>query len=175
MGSMDGLCSSKRIILWDTLIADPFVEEEIVAVLGHELGHWSHGHIWKIVSLQQGQMLLMVCLFQLCIHNPNMYTQFGFTTMPVYIGYTIFQMIFGAIAPFLNFGMNSILRSFEYQADRFAIKVSDGEKLHSGLIKMTRENKHEVNIDKLYSAYHYSHPPLVERLAAIKEALAKEQ
>merc|ERR1711964_374978 len=103
--------------------------------------------------LQNAEMLLMVCLFQLCIHNPHMYTQFGFATMPIYIGFTIFQMIFGVVAPFLNFGKNCMLRTFEYQADRFAVKVSDGEKLQSGLIKMHTENNITMIVDKLYSAY----------------------
>merc|ERR1712096_34345 len=171
---LSGICNSKRIVLYDTLIADPFEEDEIVAILGHELGHWTHGHIWKKLGLMQCNILLMVCLFQLCVYNQNMYAQFGFDTMPVYIGYFLFSQIFAAIGPFLTFGMNYISRTFEYQADRFAVKVADGEKLHSGLIKMNKESKGGFNIDNLYSAYHYSHPPMVERLAAIEEALAKE-
>lgn len=55
------------------------------------------------------------------------------------------------------------------------MKVANGAKLYDGLLKLTKENKGVINVDALYSAYHYSHPPLVERLGAIKEALAKEE
>ncbi len=57
------------------------------------------------------------------------------------------------------------------QADGFAVGLGKGEQLRSALLKMQKENKSSMSVDPLYSAYHYSHPPLEERLAAIDKAM----
>lgn len=71
--------------------------------------------------------------------------------------------------------MNLYSRHNEFQADRFAVNLGYGELLQSALVKLHVENKGNLNPDPLYSALHYSHPPLIERLDAIKAAMKKRQ
>jgi STE24 endopeptidase len=70
---------------------------------------------------------------------------------------------------------NLISRRFEFQADGFAVSLGHGKDLRQALLKMEEKNKASMNVDYLYSAYHYSHPPLKERLEAIDSALKKNQ
>ncbi|GAY51454.1 hypothetical protein CUMW_134310 [Citrus unshiu] len=75
----------------------------------------------------------------------------------------------------VSFGLNLVSRSFEFQADAFAKKLGYASALRAGLVKLQEENLSAMNTDPWYSAYHYSHPPLVERLAAIDEPDKKEK
>lgn len=112
-----------------------------------------------------------------------MYTSFGFDTQPIIIGLIVFfQFLLSPVAHVLDFLMNVLSRKFEfevqtvccaehvlndYQADRFAKTLGYGENLKSGLIKINIENLGNLNPDPWYSTYHYSHPPLLERLNAL--------
>ena len=69
---------------------------------------------------------------------------------------------------------NIISRRYEFQADNFAVKLGHSENLKEALRKLDAKNRSAVNVDAWYSAYHHSHPPLVERLAAIDESLKKK-
>jgi STE24 endopeptidase len=69
---------------------------------------------------------------------------------------------------------NVVSRAFEFQADAFAVGLGKGTELRGALCALDKENKGAVCTDSLYSAYHYSHPPLVERLAAIDAGTKKE-
>lgn len=73
----------------------------------------------------------------------------------------------------IGFVVNLVSRRFEYQADRFAVDQGKGADLRQALLKLEEQNKGSLNVDSLYSAYHHSHPHLVERLAAIDSALKK--
>jgi len=83
------------------------------------------------------------------------------------IVWLIFQLIWSPIDHILNFLMHVLSRKFEFEADAFAKKLGYAAQLRSGLIKLQLENLGNMNPDKVYSTYHYSHPPLVERLKAI--------
>ncbi|XP_022770489.1 CAAX prenyl protease 1 homolog isoform X5 [Durio zibethinus] len=133
---MYGFYKNKRIVLYDTLIQQCKNDEEIVAVIAHELGHWKLNHtMYSFIAVQH-------------------------TVIP--------------IQHLVSFALNLVSRSFEFQADAFAKKLGYGAALRSGLVKLQEENLSAMNTDPWYSAYHYSHPPLVERLAAIDEPDKKE-
>ncbi|XWS46138.1 hypothetical protein CRYUN_Cryun14cG0038000 [Craigia yunnanensis] len=171
---MYGFFKNKRIVLYDTLIQQCKDEEEIVAVIAHELGHWKLNHTMYSFIAVQILTLLQFGGYTLVRNSTDLFQSFGFDTQPVLIGLIIFQHTVIPIQHLVSFGLNLVSRSFEFQADAFAKKLGYGSALRAGLVKLQEENLSAMNTDPWYSAYHYSHPPLVERLAAIDEPDKKE-
>ena len=170
-----GLCQNKRIVLFDTLITQS-TQPEVVAVLAHEIGHWRLNHTVKNLALLQLQTLSLFWLFGQTLHRPQLYRDFGFGgTRSTYVGLLIFQFLFSPIAHVSAFLMNVVSRRFEYQADAYAVQLGYGEELKTGLIALHRNNKGTMINDPWWSAYHHSHPPVLDRLKAIDAAMAKRE
>jgi len=144
--------------------------EEILAILGHELGHWSLSHILKNLCISQVNLLFSFFVFGLLMHNDVLYESFGFYgERPTLIGLLIiFQFIFSPYNELVGFLMTVLSRKYEFQADAFAKNLGFTTQLQSALMKLHKENLGFPVADTLYSAYHYSHPPLLERLRALK-------
>jgi len=104
------------------------------------------------------------------IANKAMFSSFGFDTQPTIIGFLLFMKVFSPTEHVIDFLMNILSRKFEFEADYFAKKLGFAKELSSGLIKLQQENLGNMNPDSWYSMYHYSHPPLVERLKAIAKS-----
>ncbi|KAE8721324.1 CAAX prenyl protease 1-like protein [Hibiscus syriacus] len=172
---MYGFFKNKRIVLYDTLIQQCKNDEEIVAVIAHELGHWKLNHTMYSFIAVQILTFLQFGGYTLVRNSTDLFRSFGFDTQPVLIGLIIFQHTVIPIQHLVSFGLNLVSRSFEFQADAFAKKLDYGSALRAGLVKLQEENLSAMNTDPWYSAYHYSHPPLVERLAALDEADKKEE
>ncbi|CAI5935536.1 unnamed protein product, partial [Closterium sp. NIES-65] len=163
-----GFFKNKRIVLYDTLLSHcKEDEEEVVAVIAHELGHWKLGHTIRFFLLSQALMLIQCSGFIFVRSQPDIFRSFGFKEEPVIIAILLFQHLSTPVSHLLDFGLNIISRTFEYQADAFAVKMGYAPKLRSGLIKMQEENLSAMNTDPWYSAYHHSHPCLPERLSTI--------
>ncbi|CAI2167721.1 2737_t:CDS:2 [Funneliformis geosporum] len=94
---------------------------------------------------------------------------FGFETQPTLIGFILFQFIYAPIENVVAFSMNILSRKHEFEADAFAKKLGFGKQLRTGLIKIQMKNLGNINNDAWYSAYHFSHPPLPERLNALEK------
>ncbi|XWS32137.1 hypothetical protein CRYUN_Cryun23aG0135300 [Craigia yunnanensis] len=171
---MYGFYKNKRIVLYDTLIQQCKNDEEIVAVISHELGHWKLNHTMYSFIAVQILTFLQFGGYTLVRNSTDLFRSFGFDTQPVLIGLIIFQHTVIPIQHLVSFGLNLVSRSFEFQADAFAKKLGYGAALRVGLVKLQEENLSAMNTDPWYSAYHYSHPPLVERLGAIDEPDKKE-
>ncbi|XP_015947782.1 CAAX prenyl protease 1 homolog [Arachis duranensis] len=172
---MYGFFKNKRIVLYDTLIQQCKNDDEVVAVIAHELGHWKLNHtVYSFVAVQV-LTLLQFGGYTLVRNSSDLFRSFGFDTQPVLIGLIIFQHTVIPIQHLVSFGLNLVSRSFEFQADAFAKKLGYADELRAGLVKLQEENLSAMNTDPWYSAYHYSHPPLVERLAAIDESDKKEK
>ncbi|KAF7844585.1 CAAX prenyl protease 1-like protein [Senna tora] len=202
---MYGFFKNKRIVLYDTLIQQsPYLvhivgimglyifcilggfyiisdvlqcknDDEIVAVIAHELGHWKLNHtVYSFVAVQI-LTLLQFGGYTLVRNSTDLFRSFGFDTQPVLIGLIIFQHTVIPLQHIVSFGLNLVSRSFEFQADAFAKKLGFASELRSGLVKLQEENLSAMNTDPWYSAYHYSHPPLVERLAALDKSDKKEE
>lgn len=151
-------------------------QEEVVAVLGHELGHWYHGHVWKPMILNQFLILGMFYTFGILVKNKKMLEDFGFVDeQPTLISLlVIFQFIFSPFNRVMSAVSIYITRCFEFQADRFAVGLGKGEKLQSSLIKLVTDNLSFPIADRMFSMFNYSHPPILERLAAIREEMSKK-
>ncbi|KAI5294761.1 hypothetical protein KEM52_003262 [Ascosphaera acerosa] len=164
-----GLPWKKHVVLYDTLI-EKSEPAEVVAVLGHELGHWTCSHTTKLMLVGQAHVLFIFALFSAFVRNAALYAAFGFPDpreRPVIVGLTLFWGMLVPIDSFVTLGMNSLTRRFEYQADAFARDLGYAAELASGLIKLQTQNLSSFYADWMYSAYHYSHPSLLERLAAL--------
>ncbi|CAG2161795.1 unnamed protein product [Oppiella nova] len=192
-----GFHKNKRIVLFDTLIEDFHKKEEeksdesevqssgdsakkehkkvgcnndeILAVLAHELGHWKLNHILKNLVIAQTNLFLCFMVFALLYQNQVLYDAFGFhKTRPVFIGiFIIFQYIFSPYNEILSFLMTCLGRRFEFAADAFAKHLNRTADLRSALIKLNKDNLGFPLYDWLYSSWYHSHPPLLERIRAL--------
>jgi len=141
---------------------------EILAVLAHELGHWKLNHTVKNLVISQVNAFFCFLVFGLLMDKKPLYTAFGFDSQPTLIGLLIiFQYIFSPYNELLSFCMTVLSRRFEFQADAFAKKLHHASELCSALIKLNKDNLGFPLSDWLYSAWHFSHPPLLERLEAL--------
>jgi len=167
---MYGFGKNKRIVLFDTLLKQ-VKTHEIVAILGHELGHWFFGHVLQGLVITQLYLLATFVSFSFVVGNEGLYSSYGFAAQPTLIGLLLFsQTVWAPVDKLLNFLMTLNVRKNEFQADRYATGLGYADGLQRGLIKITSENLGTLDPDPLYSVYHYSHPPLVQRLRAIQAA-----
>lgn len=155
-----GLGKSKRVVLFDTLL-EKLNTKELLAVLGHELGHFTHGDIWKNIGLTG---LLLFIAFYLFGHLPDtLFLQMG--VIPE-AGVKIAMLML--LLPLLSFVftpfMSAVSRHNEYAADEFGSAVGGKENLVSALIKLVTENKSFPKSHPLVIFFYYTHPPVLERL-----------
>lgn len=173
---MYGFFNNKRIVLFDTLLSQ-CSEEQVVSVLAHELGHWALRHTPILFTATQIVLAVQLGVFATLRSAPGLYDSFLFppTQRPVLASMLLFQLIIGPVDELLGLLSNAVSRRFEFQADAFAVKLGRGEALIAALCTLDKENKGPPNVDPLYSAYHYSHPPLPERLKAIGDGMKKKE
>ncbi|MCM4154459.1 M48 family metallopeptidase [Gramella sp. AN32] len=165
-----GFGKEKRITLYDTLIND-LEEEEIVAVLAHEVGHYKKNHIIinLIVSiLTTGFTLWLLSLF---VGNPILSKALGVETPSFHIGLVAFGILYGPISEITSLIMNYLSRKFEYQADDFASSTYNGNALISSLKKLSKNSLSNLTPHKAYVFWHYSHPSLLQRTRNLKSGL----
>jgi len=158
-----GFGSQKRITLYDTLIQD-LDDEEIVAVLAHEVGHYKHKHIIYNLSLSILSTGLTLWLLSLMVGNPLLYEALGVKEPGFHIGLIAFGILYTPISTLTGFLMNVLSRKFEYQADNFAKKTYTGEHLISSLKKLSQKSLSNLTPHPLYVKVHYSHPSLLQRV-----------
>jgi STE24 endopeptidase len=173
-----GFFKNKRIVLYDTLI-DQVTIEELRAILGHEIGHWRLNHTVQGLIITQIYTFVMFLCFSFVMNSAALFAAFGFAPvevdgammMPVIIGLVLFtQTFWSPVDKILNLAMNFNSRRNEFAADKYGKDLGMAKELASGLIKISIENLGNMVPDPLYSAYHFSHPPVVERLAALLDS-----
>lgn len=178
-----GLPWKKHIVIYDTLI-EKSETEEVTAVLAHELGHWSLGHTTKLFGISQVRQcadcltnaliylqvhfFYIFALFSVFINNKSLYQSFGFhREFPIIIGFILFSDALAPMDTVIKLLMNILSRKFEFEADGFAQKLGYNAELARSLIKLQIQNLSTMDADWMYASYHFSHPILSERLAAI--------
>ncbi|KAI9671570.1 MAG: hypothetical protein M1817_003622 [Caeruleum heppii] len=162
-----GLPWKKHIVIYDTLI-EKSETEEVVAVLSHELGHWSLSHTTKLFGIAQFHMFYIFALFSVFINNRSLYQSFGFhKEFPIIIGFILFSDALAPMDTVVKLLMNILSRQFEFEADAFAVRLGYSTELARSLIKLQVQNLSTMNADWLYASYHFSHPILSERLDAL--------
>ncbi|MGB5378973.1 M48 family metallopeptidase [Muriicola sp.] len=158
-----GFGKEKRVTLYDTLIHD-LEEEEIVAVLAHEVGHYKRQHI--IVNLIASVALTGVTLFvlSLFINNPAVSMSIGVSTPSFHAALIGFGILYSPISQLTGLAMNYLSRKFEYQADNYASSTFAASPLISSLKKLSRNSLSNLTPHPAYVFMHYSHPPLINRV-----------
>ena len=166
-----GLGSSKRVVLFDTLIAK-LQKHELLAVLGHELGHFKHKDILKNIASSALMLFLMFAFFG---NLPE--TLFNELHLSPSAGSVIiFFLLFSPVLSFAFmplFGMLS--RHNEYKADEYGSECESKEALASALIKLADENKSFPYAHPLSIALYFTHPPLTKRLAKLGVQFEQEK
>ena len=162
-----GFGSEKRVTLYDTLIND-LDDEEIVAVLAHEVGHYKKNHI--IFNLFMSVMLTGLTLFILSIFisNPLLSNALGVEKPSFHIGLIAFGLLYSPISEITGLIMNWFSRKFEYQADNYAKNTFKAEPLITSLKKLSKNSLSNLTPHPAYVFMHYSHPTLLERIKNLK-------
>lgn len=162
-----GFGSQKRIILFDTLIQQ-MTEQEIVAVLAHEVGHYKRRHI--IQSMVLGTLNIGAMLFVLSrlILSPELSEALGADTPGIHLSLIAFALLFSPISEATGLLMNLLSRKNEYEADAYARQTYEGASLESALIKLHTETLSNLLPHPAYVFVHYSHPTLLQRIAALR-------
>ena len=162
-----GFGREKRITLYDTLIND-LNNDEIVAVLAHEIGHYKKKHIIVnlIISiLVTGFTLWLLSLF---IGNPLLAQALGVDQASFHIGLVAFGILYSPISTMTGLLMNILSRKFEYQADDFAKQTYNANDLISALKKLTRKSYSNLTPHPAYVFMNFSHPSLYQRVKAME-------
>ena len=168
-----GFGKNKRIVLFDTLIKS-LSPKEIVAVLGHELGHWKKSHSIFNVIFVGCQCFILFYLLQFFVNEASVFVSFGFDQKSTMMGLFLFFLLYSPISYYINLIQLFMTRQFEYQADRFACQLGHGENLKNSLAKIVETNKSTLDPDPIFSMFNYTHPSIVERVKEINKYLEKE-
>jgi STE24 endopeptidase len=162
-----GFGPKKRIVLYDTLMQE-FSDEEITAVLGHEIGHYKKKHIvWSLVTsvLLTG---LMLFLFSLVVNSPALSNALGAQIPSFHLGLIVFGILYSPLSLVIGLITNYISRKNEFTADRFVKENHKPEKLAAALKKLSVKNLSNLMPHPAYVFFHYSHPPLLSRLEKLE-------
>tara|TARA_R110002012_G_scaffold314812_1_gene527884 strand:- start:569 stop:1807 length:1239 start_codon:yes stop_codon:yes gene_type:complete len=165
-----GFGKEKRITLFDTLVKD-LEEEEIVAVLAHEVGHYKKNHI--IVNLLASILTtgFTLWLLSLFVGSPALSQALGVEEPSFHIGLIAFGILYSPISEITGLLMNYLSRKFEYQADNYAKNTYGAAPLISSLKKLTKNSLSNLTPHKAYVFMHYSHPTLLQRFRNLKRGL----
>jgi len=163
-----GFGSHKRIVLFDTLL-ERLDEGEVEAVLAHELGHYRLHHIRQRLATSFVAALAGFAVLGAAAASPASYAALGVGTPSAHAALALFALVVPVFTfPLTPFG-SWWSRRHEYQADRFASSHASAAALSSALVKLYRDNASTLTPDRLYSAWHDSHPPALLRLAALAQ------
>ncbi|EAB5236484.1 M48 family metallopeptidase [Campylobacter jejuni] len=158
-----GLFKSKRVVLFDTLLK-ALNERELLAVLGHELGHFVHKDIIK--ALFNGAITMFLLFFVFANLPEFVYLEShlegvnGGVFALLFILANIFSFL---ISPMLN----ALSRKNEFAADQHGAKVTSKEDMKNALIALARENKAFIKTSKIYTFFYLSHPSISDRIKAL--------
>ena len=170
-----GMGKAKRIVLYDTLI-EKMTPDELTAVMGHEIGHRKKGHILKNMITSFVKSLVMLFLASKLLTLSSLYNGFGFVISAdhineaYYIGLFLLVIIFSPISYFFQPFSAWRSRCHEYEADRFSAELTNiPEALIEGLIKLNLDNLSNLYPAPSYVRFYASHPPLLQRIAALRK------
>ena len=163
-----GLGPRKTIALYDTLV-DNHTEEELVAVLAHEVGHYKKKHVLTSLFLSIFQLGLMCFLLEICLKVGEISQALGGEEIEFHLGLIAFGILYSPLGTILSILMNLNSRRNEFEADAFAKETYDGVALATALKNLSVDSLSNLYPHPFYIFIHYSHPPLLKRLKALNE------
>tara|TARA_B100001989_G_C24530845_1_gene461529 strand:- start:425 stop:1582 length:1158 start_codon:yes stop_codon:yes gene_type:complete len=164
-----GLGKNKRIALFDTLL-EQMDDDEIVAVIAHEVGHYKLKHIHSGIILSAIQSGIMFYILSLFLMDEMLFQAFYMDNISVYASLLFFSTLYTPISMLVGFLFSYISRKNEFAADAFSAKTSKlPDSLISGLKKMSKENLSNLTPHWLNVMLNYSHPPVIDRIIALRK------
>jgi STE24 endopeptidase len=162
-----GFGPKKRIVLFDTLQKE-LSEEEIVAVLAHEIGHYKKKHVLYNLLLSVLITGLMLFLLSVVVNSPLLSRALGSRNASFHLGLIVFGILYSPLSLLIGLLTNYISRKNEFEADRFVKENFRPEVLAEGLKKLSVKNLSNMMPHPAYVFFHYSHPPLLQRLEKLE-------
>ncbi|MEM7656658.1 MAG: M48 family metallopeptidase [Bacteroidota bacterium] len=162
-----GLGKQKKVVLFDTLV-EKHSQEELVAVLAHEVGHYKKRHIilgYFFSVLQTGLVLFLLSRF---ILSPELSFALGAETYGIHLNLMAFGILYSPISLVIGLLMNLLSRKNEFEADAYAADTYDAAPLREALIRLHTDSLANLTPHPWFVFFHYSHPPLLSRLAALR-------
>lgn len=164
-----GFGGFRRIVLFDTLI-EQLSESELEAVLAHEIGHYKKKHVRRMLILSLGMVLMGFYVINVLAQSDWFLAGFGFTDFSMAAVFLLVGLLGGTVTFWLSPIINVLSRKHEYEADAYAVGVTEsGTSMVGALRKLTEKNLGNLTPHPLYSGFYYSHPTYLERAAAISE------
>jgi STE24 endopeptidase len=161
-----GIGARKKVVLYDTLIRN-HTTTELVAVLAHEVGHFKKKHIIVGYILSIVQVFFMLFVLSKMAFAPALSLALGGKEYGIHLNLLAFGILFSPISGITQLLMKLYSRKNEFEADAFARQNYDGEALADALKKLSADNLSNLYPHPAYVFFHYSHPPLLRRLAAL--------
>ncbi len=162
-----GLGNNKRIVFFDNLV-NSLDDEELEAVLAHELGHFKCKHVIKMLIATSIMTLISLAILGWLINELWFYNGLGVEQPSNAAALLLFILVSSTFTFFMQPISAYFQRKFEFEADDFAASNAKASKMISGLVKLYEENANTLTPDPLYSAFHYSHPPAAIRIAHLE-------
>lgn len=162
-----GIGKRKKIVLYDTLI-QKHTTEQLVAVLAHEVGHFRKKHIVVSLVLSVAQVFFTLYVLSLMVYNENLSLALGGRQWSVPLNLIAFTILFAPISGITGLLMSMYSRRNEFEADAFAKQTYSGRALADALKVLSVDSLSNLYPHPWYVFFHYSHPPLLKRLAAIE-------
>ena len=158
-----GLGGKKKIVLFDTLI-EKHTNEELIAVLAHEIGHYKKKHTRTGILLSILQTGLMLYLLSWFINQPALAQALGGRESSFALGLLAFTILYSPLSTIIGITMNVLSRKHEFEADAYAAVTFNAQSLKSALKKLSADNLSNLTPHPWYVFFYYSHPPLLQRL-----------
>ncbi len=163
-----GLGNNKQIVFFDNLL-DSLDEDEVEAVLAHELGHFKRKHILKRLITMTFITLAGFAMLGWLMQQQWFYNGLGISTPSIYTALVLFSIASPVFTFFLSPISAMISRKHEFEADDFAAEQADANKLVEALVKLYKDNANTLTPDPIHSAYYDSHPPAPVRIAHLTQ------
>ena len=162
-----GFGNNKRIVFYDTLL-ESLSENEVEAVLAHELGHFKRNHIKKSLGLSIAMTFAGFALLAWLMNSSWFYSALGVAQATTYNALILFMFTLPVFTYFISPIFSALSRKHEFEADDFAKQQSDYRALISALVNMYRENASTLTPDPVHSMFYDSHPPASIRIAHLE-------
>jgi len=162
-----GIGKKKKIVLFDTLINN-HTQEELVAVLAHEVGHFKKKHIVWSYLISMVQVFFILFILSKMIFNADLSLALGGSVQAIHLNLIAFGILFSPISGITGLLMSMLSRKNEFEADAYAKETFDGHALSNALKRLSVDSLSNLYPHPIYVFFHYSHPPLLQRLDALK-------
>ena len=164
-----GIGGNKRIALFDTLV-EQMDDDEIVSIIAHEVGHYKLKHIYTGIILSAVQSGIMFYIMSLFLLNEELFSVFKMDNLSIYASLLFFSMLYAPISMILGVFFSIISRKNEFSADAYSVQTAKmPNSMISSLKKLSKENLSNLTPHWLNVFLNYSHPPVLDRLNAIRE------